>query len=262
MLALSFICIFLVLAYLPEFYLADDEQYMACNQVYKCGSFSGGGYPFWGNGRPAFCGLRDFELDCSDPQSSSFSINIGSTVYSVLHLSHNKLTLVHADLGDNICFNPGYGLPLNSTDKMFGPFSYDEAGGKLQVFYNCRFRNATLPQGLLQSNLSCLHGEPGEESHVIYSFGNPMHVDGCKNSTTVHVPSSAYYQLWNKNITLEDAINQGFDVNYEAHQVDCAACDASGGRCGSDDHDRFICLCPDQPYSKACPAHGMHPFCL
>ncbi|KAH7560475.1 hypothetical protein JRO89_XS10G0028600 [Xanthoceras sorbifolium] len=48
-------------------WIQSNQQYEACSHPYACGSsIHDVWYPFWGNGRPRYCGRQGFELKCHE----------------------------------------------------------------------------------------------------------------------------------------------------------------------------------------------------
>jgi hypothetical protein len=61
-------------------------------------------------------------------------------------------------------------------------------------------------------------------------------------------------------VVLRQVMNQGFDVEYNNELASpCRPCEESGGVCGSNATQPFVCYCRDQVQSSyTCPTPGMH----
>uniref|UniRef100_A0A7N2RC42 non-specific serine/threonine protein kinase n=1 Tax=Quercus lobata TaxID=97700 RepID=A0A7N2RC42_QUELO len=87
----------------------------------------------------------------------------------------------------------------------------------------------------------------------------PRELENC--NTTIKVPISRT-ALINKsevvNQALQKALNQGFDVLYNALPIVCRGCMESGGKCGSNSTYPFVCHCHDGEHPYFCLRDGMH----
>ncbi|KAK6921209.1 Wall-associated receptor kinase, C-terminal [Dillenia turbinata] len=74
------------------------------------------------------------------------------------------------------------------------------------------------------------------------------------HSVEVPVFKPALDEFWDKNLTLQQALSQGFEVTYNVkHQNACLKCTESIGTCGSNvTMDSFQCFCGDGPTLSMC----------
>jgi hypothetical protein len=57
--------------------------------------------------------------------------------------------------------------------------------------------------------------------------------------------------------TLQKVLNQGFDVEYQRDlSLICSACEGSGGKCGSNFTQGFVCFCRDGLQSPVCSRYA------
>ncbi|GLT65417.1 hypothetical protein SLA2020_378540 [Shorea laevis] len=96
------IIITFVLIHAPKFASSVDERYANCNRTIACGNIDNIGYPFWDSGRPDYCGLPDFQLNCRD---SILEFTIMSATYHVLGINNESqfLNVARADYLENLC---------------------------------------------------------------------------------------------------------------------------------------------------------------
>ena len=74
-------------------------------------------------------------------------------------------------------------------------------------------------------------------------------------SITVPVLPSSVPALMNDSASLEQVLNDGFEVQWIIDDTACTECVGSGGRCEyNTSYFQPICFCSDQPYLLRCPA--------
>jgi hypothetical protein len=69
------------------------------------------------------------------------------------------------------------------------------------------------------------------------------------------------HQGRNPEVVLQQAMNQGFEVeDHNELASPCRQCEESGGVCGSNATELFVCYCRDQVQAShnTCPTPGMH----
>ncbi|GKV43272.1 hypothetical protein SLEP1_g50586 [Rubroshorea leprosula] len=111
-----------------------DQKYLTCKSTYNCGILKDIGYPFWGNGRPQFCGHQGFELLCEEGQYST--MHIGGQKYQVLNISHSTaaiMTIVPIGIwGQDACPEKFINVSLSQSLFTFAP-----SARNLYFFYGC-----------------------------------------------------------------------------------------------------------------------------
>lgn len=243
--------IFLILVIIQSCYSANGDKFSNCSLLYNCGSLQGLGYPFWGGDRPDYCGRQDFRLDCMDGQYTA--IWLDNMIYRVLGVDPSvpKMTIARNDIWNGICSDKS-SYYRNSTLSNFN-LNSARTVRTLHIFYNCT--SEVISKVQVQSNVTCSIN--GVRSGVIFADEFVSDIEGCSMSLVVPIQLAAYSDLWDGKITLEKALNQGFDVEYNAALAACTSCEASGGKCGSNSNYEFICICQDQSFPMLCPKHGM-----
>nr|GMD30695.1 LEAF RUST 10 DISEASE-RESISTANCE LOCUS RECEPTOR-LIKE PROTEIN KINASE-like 2.4 [Ipomoea batatas] len=226
-----------------------DAQLGNCSGLYNCGSLQNIGYPFCDGDRPCDCG-SSFALSC---ESNKYTfMERGSMDYRVLGVDVplQKMTIVRYDLWDNICPQEGY---FPSTGTKIGEFTYADTVRELNIFYGCSSQVESQVQ--VHSNLTC--SIPGvNESRVVFTDSFIQDVRGCEVSIRVPVHSRAYDELWDGKISVQEAVKQGFDVQFSSPMGACTACENSGGRCRTDNEDQLICDCREGSYPAVCPTNN------
>ncbi|KAK6927926.1 Wall-associated receptor kinase, galacturonan-binding domain [Dillenia turbinata] len=228
---------------LPSFLYADDLGYVNCSKSFDCGSINGIKYPFWGQNRPDYCGMKAFELGC---QGNVSIITMSSVKYRVLEIydQSQSLKIARADYWDSIC-----PTTYVNTSLDFSYFSYASGYQNLTFFYECDI-NAKYPLPAFWAQENC--STPG---NVFYGFITSIPVDQqpltCNYSVYVPISESAAQ----KNVTnVEAALHEGFVIEWNnAYDNQCRGCSASGGWCGyNSSTDKFTCYCKDKPYDSTC----------
>ncbi|CAL5326926.1 unnamed protein product [Camellia sinensis] len=239
-----------------------NQQYNVCNQTYSCGSnIHNMRYPFWGDGRPQYCGHPQFQLKCQNTEYPTVTINDRSFQVLGINQSSHVMTIARIDLWDSYCTQ---NLSNISLDGNF--FWYSQAVRDLFMFYDCTQNNFT--RGL-SNNFTCTNlGSDGGKSLGFYAdesllrallLGNVTKFEGvlCRVSVEVPVLRVALDELSSKSLSLQEALNQGFEVVYYAENAACLGCEESGGICGSDSSSLvFVCHCQDHTHPRNCRNDG------
>ncbi|KAG5522586.1 hypothetical protein RHGRI_034669 [Rhododendron griersonianum] len=72
----------------------------------------------------------------------------------------------------------------------------------------------------------------------------------------VQVFGGTMAEILGKSLTLEEGLQRGFEVVYDANiETACARCEGSGGICGSDSSE-FVCHCRDRTDPATCQRPG------
>ncbi|KAL3512229.1 hypothetical protein ACH5RR_024946 [Cinchona calisaya] len=248
---------------IPSCYSSNGgDEFRNCSLLmYSCGSLRGIGYPFWGGDRPSYCGSERFRLDCYDSYEDDHytAISLDNILYRVLGIDPSvpKMTIARDDLWRSICppYDPSYFFK-NSTLSNFNLYS-PRTVTAVSIFYGCT--SEVISKVQVQSNVTCsINGVTS--TGVVFADTSVPGIDGCNISFVVPIEWEAYNDLFHSKITLEQALNKGFDVEYNAALAACSSCESSGGRCGSNSTSDFICFCQDQSYPTLCPKHGNGPW--
>ncbi|KAJ4713422.1 Receptor-like kinase [Melia azedarach] len=255
----SILTILCVLIAVPSSYCDEDEQYTTCNRSYSCGQIDHDvWYPFWGNNRPQFCGLRGFELRCDDNQYTS--IQIGDQTFRVLfiHVVLQKVIIARNDLSGSLC-SAGIFQDFREIIIDHNLFNYSPNVRNLSLYYNCS--DELSREG--KNDISC----PPEKITGFYTIdGNSLLPNRSKSCNRVikvpflqtdEPPLNTTRDLlagkWN------DVLIRGFEVEYRTYNEACSRCVSSAGICGSNQSnlEQFACLCRDKPHMNTCANPGM-----
>nr|GMD30694.1 LEAF RUST 10 DISEASE-RESISTANCE LOCUS RECEPTOR-LIKE PROTEIN KINASE-like 2.4 [Ipomoea batatas] len=201
---------------IPSCCCSGDAQFGNCSGFYSCGSLQNIGYPFCNGDEPCACGGA-FSLFC---ESNKYTLMEWGYRILGIEVPLQKMTVVRNDLWDNICPKQGY-VPSNRTTNDH--FTYADTGVN--------------------------------ESRVVFTDSFIQDVRGCEVSIRVPVHSRAYDELWDGKISVQEAVKQGFDVQFSYPMGACTACENSGGRCGSD-NGQLICHCREGSYPAVCPTNN------
>ncbi|KAL5817962.1 hypothetical protein ACOSQ3_026340 [Xanthoceras sorbifolium] len=249
------ISIFFFLIFVPPSYCDDyDEQLSACRRpyLYPCGSSRLNIlYPFWGGDRLPYCGRKGFEIKCDKDNEYHF-IESDTQKFRVLNINDTSpiMTIARYDLWNDNC--PGIVTQEIAFDQNL--FKYGPNVRNLSLFYDCR--EVINPQN--SNYVSCKVGD--EEKTGFYAIDItelqlPNLTDTCTKGIKVPVQLAALEDLRPGN--LEQALKQGFDVEYNTDNILCAKCLATLGICASNssNSEQFICLCTDErePQAHSCP---------
>lgn len=226
---------------------ADNEQYVACGQLFQCANINAIGYPFWGENRPEYCGHPGFHLN--NCQADAPLLTINSQSYRVLRIDNinRNVTIARADLWDTTCPEFFYNTTLDPT--LFSPVSTNQI---LNLLYGCTFiPGQTQP---LLHQFQCTLGRT--TSFVFYSIGVGVSLITCNNTVTVPVSQRWAEALARPAASLNDlrqALASGFGLQWVVNDMECKQCEISGGRCGSNlSSGSFACYCADRPYPFSC----------
>ncbi|XP_009802455.1 LEAF RUST 10 DISEASE-RESISTANCEUS RECEPTOR-LIKE PROTEIN KINASE-like 1.4 isoform X3 [Nicotiana sylvestris] len=244
---LLFSTLIFVLIKIPGLFCQDDERFRMCSEPILCGDIEIK-YPFWGGGRPEYCGHPSFEIKC---ESNIPNIAIESTAYKVIAIDTPTriLTLARDDLLSNICLDNPENASLD-----FNIFSYISTDQNITLHYGCTLVSG---QQLLNdpkvfncnSNIFGIYTMIG----VLFDFSRVR----CESEIIARINQTSAVALASATATVEvlrTAISSGFSVNWTANiETLCGQCDKSGGRCGSNpDSAAFACHCATGTHAFNC----------
>ncbi|KAK7398898.1 hypothetical protein VNO78_10072 [Psophocarpus tetragonolobus] len=236
-----------------------DNYYSICSQSFSCGTLTNISYPFWGGSRPHFCGHHAFKLSCMHNQNPS--IQLASQKFNLLNINQTLSTvrMVRTDLvyRPDACSSNFTNTSLTAT-----PFTFLPTVHNVTALYQCPslVGNAY--------NFTC-HNQNHTHEHAFYVVNGTqltqlqLQFPGLKNcglSVLLHLSHDVVWDSEGGLGALEKALDQGFDVRYDAEFTSqCTACTDSGGACGTNHNDssHFSCYCsPGIPSSlSVCSTH-------
>ncbi|KAL6324543.1 hypothetical protein AAG906_013355 [Vitis piasezkii] len=210
---------------------ASDVRYTECGRPVQCGSIQ-----------------NIFKIECQDEVPV---IQIMSESFRVLKINHDNhiLRITRLDLYNGTCPSRF----LNTTMNYL--FSYSPHFGNLTLFFGC----SSASPALASNKFSCRRNNTSSIETGYFTIGS-IPTDGnlgnCNVSITVPVLPSAVSALINNSASLEQVLNDGFEVLWIIDDTACSECMGSGGRCGyNTSHFQPICFalinliyCGVQPY--------------
>ncbi|KAJ9676952.1 hypothetical protein PVL29_022107 [Vitis rotundifolia] len=242
------VIIFLLSLSFPESACSEDFSNPDCKSLFECGRLRDIGYPFWGNGRPSYCGHPKFELRCERGEPT---IEIKSQKYHVLDIHHETQILKIARFLDLL--NGNIVCPSDTTiDSEF--FGYTSNDRNATLFYDCH-PESQLPQN---SDLLCMKDKKPEHAYFVtdVNLANQL-ASRCEFSVVVPVLATAAQGLADHSLLANEVLDQGFEVEWIADETQCRACVESGGICGyNSTSQKHFCGCGeshDQAYPSSCP---------
>ncbi|XP_076893687.1 LEAF RUST 10 DISEASE-RESISTANCE LOCUS RECEPTOR-LIKE PROTEIN KINASE-like 1.4 [Bidens hawaiensis] len=213
----------------PAIWCQESPSYESCGPA-RCGreDFE---YPFWGFGRPQYCGHPSFQLTC---ESNVPVLRLDSVDYRVLETdsSTHRMTIARNDLWENSC--PRYYCNTTYDSTLFNGNNFNPEN--VSLFYGCQ-ENIPVPATAV-FRLRCDGNRTGQSTDS-YFYRTSAFVPEigslfvqCNNSITVPVDRS------NANVASEDdlrkALQAGFKLEWFAYNDECDNCIRSNnGRCGT-----------------------------
>ncbi|KAI3777263.1 hypothetical protein L1987_47061 [Smallanthus sonchifolius] len=246
------------LIHLPALRCQDtDQPYDTCGQSVKCGDVEFE-YPFWGLGRPAYCGHPGFQLTC---RSDVPLIVLESVTYRVLvdpDSSTHTITIARNDLWNTNCPQHLLNTTINST--LFNGNNFGQEN--VSLYYGCRNLKPGGIRAIVNYRFDCDVNGTGRSdsyffrtSYIVTEFENSL--VQCNNSIIVPVDQSRANRLASVTASesdLRSALTAGFNLQWMANNEECDQCVLSDGRCGSDSTspERFACYCASGNFSLTC----------
>lgn len=242
---------FLVLLQSSNASTSPSQFYHTCGNTFSCGdTINGIGYPFRGSNDPAYCGHPSLALTC-DGRNNATTVNIMSTKYRVLEIyqSTQTMRIVREDLMEGPCPHE-----MVNTTLDYSLFDYASSYTNFTFLYGCPALNVP---GL--SLIPC--GSSGYSGGV-YVFPGTQGPGKCNASVIVPVLLGGNGGGGSVNGTsLNEIVQQGFEVRWKIGEKSCSDCMDSKGRCGYDVRtNETTCFCSDAPYiSDTCGASPGNP---
>ncbi|KAK3440495.1 hypothetical protein EUGRSUZ_B00756, partial [Eucalyptus grandis] len=231
----------------------DDVYYTECRRSFNCGTISNITYPFWGSSRPQFCGLPPFRVECYEDEFPIFEYQ--EQKYRVLKIDQHlrTMTITRIDLMEGTCLHE-----FRNTSIMDSTlFHMTPVVKSLNIFYGCldTMKN-------ISNEFECFYNVVRKLAFFIDDIfldrGLCSFITNCVTSIKVPVLWSALDDVGRRNISLQEALNQGFDVQYSDHP-ECPTCASSDGFCGSNassSSSSFTCYRRDKPHPRTCNDPG------
>ncbi|XP_008229261.1 PREDICTED: LEAF RUST 10 DISEASE-RESISTANCE LOCUS RECEPTOR-LIKE PROTEIN KINASE-like 1.4 isoform X3 [Prunus mume] len=228
----------------------DNEQYTNCSEAINCGGIGGISYPFWGVNRANYCGLPGFEVKCLE---NAPIINMSNVNYRILKTNSSapSVTVARQDYWGTLC-PPTY----VNTSINFSLFNYPSGLTNMTFYYAC---NTTITIPGLGDNYTSQVCSTNNGDITVWSFTQSLPVDlvatrVCAAGVSVPVFTTAAQALEANRTTIQEAVEEGFELGLEIDNVECNSCVESGGKCGVNATGGFSCFCLDQAYAAVCNA--------
>lgn len=213
-------------------------------------------YPFWGLGRPRYCGHPVFQLTC---QSDVPVFLFESVDYPVLDIdmSTQTITLARNDLWSNLCPQYLHNTTYNSTVLNGDNFGQQN----VSMYYGCNNAEQGAQSSNTISRLSCSINDTESDGYFtrtsLITTEMLNYLVQCNNHIIVPVNRSLAELLERGPATesdLRSALTAGFNLEWTANNNLCDQCIRSDGWCGSNSTspDLFACYCANGNFSLSC----------
>ncbi|XP_048328945.1 LEAF RUST 10 DISEASE-RESISTANCE LOCUS RECEPTOR-LIKE PROTEIN KINASE-like 2.4 isoform X2 [Ziziphus jujuba] len=222
----------------------EEGSYIDCGRTYECGDLKNISYPLWGaDFRPLSCGREGFEVECRNNKQPVIRIN--GQEFRILNISKtgNGVKIARNDLleSDGLCNENTVAITLN-----YSLFDYASTVRNLTLIYSCQ-QGSTLVGSL--KNFTCdANGQTVYYTTEERYLSKPEAPIIQRNCNLVQVPvlrasiDENPDPIGRKEV--EQVVRQGFEVDYSQQLTFmCNQCERSGGRCGSNATDGFLCYC-------------------
>ncbi|KAK9677607.1 hypothetical protein RND81_11G155300 [Saponaria officinalis] len=139
------VTIFIIILVLPSSTGVDSGYRTCISSLFSCGNVSNVGYPFWGDGRPRYCGLPTLQLQCIHSETGEWpTLRIGSKYEA----PYNVTSLKHFESNITLELQGFPNIPCTSYNKNISNiFKFSPSVENITFLYNCpsnilpRYRN-------------------------------------------------------------------------------------------------------------------------
>ncbi|KAK9677273.1 hypothetical protein RND81_11G132200 [Saponaria officinalis] len=247
------VTIFIIILVLPSS-TGVDSGYITCtSSLFSCGNVSNVGYPFWGDGRPRYCGHPALQLQCFQSENGEWpTLTIGSKDEA----PYNVLSMKHFDSNITLELQGFENIHCTSYNKNISNiFKFSPSVENITFLYNC-------PSNILPRNstnlVTCYEDQNHAKYQAYYVSNMSAHKEYSSCSSTVVPVFRKPLVLHNKGVvrSITQVLSQGFEASYE-YSPECLRCKNSGGICGSSNVLDFVCLCKNRPSNYVCQMPGI-----
>ncbi|WRX13644.1 Wall-associated receptor kinase [Theobroma cacao] len=223
--------------------LGNPDGYNACRDArFKCGRISVG-YPFSGDGIPVYCGHPRLQLHCEERIAT---IEILDVRYQVLHIYEEKqiLRIARQDFLNDFCHPHIKSSALDSS-----LFAKTRDCVDVTLLYDCP---SVIPSNIGRYTCNKDSGSRKDVSIILLPAVDPGE---CASNITVPIPQTSLQGIGNNSSRLEEALKEGFEVQWKLDSKGCQKCRDTGGTCFFDLQNQPNCYCPNDPglSLKECP---------
>ncbi|KAK9666498.1 hypothetical protein RND81_14G188800 [Saponaria officinalis] len=230
-----YVSIFVVLVSLPLSSGVDDRYSTCSSSLFTCGNITNIGYPFWGDGRPQYCGNPVLQLQC---------INNLDVLYPYLKIGPKDLSpyyvvsITASERNLTLKLHGAPQRPCDSYGQDFGKIlELSESVERVNVLYNC---DKVLAGDYNDESASCYENQTKVDVYYRSNMSAHGEYASCK-SAVAPVFRKELESYNNRKSNFSQVMNQGFEVVYE-YTSDCVKCRNSRCICGSSSSN-FVCLC-------------------
>ncbi|KAH9606243.1 hypothetical protein KSS87_007614 [Heliosperma pusillum] len=203
-----------------------DNRYGTCSStLFSCGeAFSNVGYPFWGSGRPQYCGHPSLQLNClhsyiGDQVQLIIDQEINAT-YQVVSMKLNKPNIILELRGyENISCTT---ISKEYSEFVFNFTSNDE---NITLVYNC-------PKDVSMANLHnpvpCFESPTKYEAYYVDNMSDIKDYASCSSFKFPVLKKQLDIYNQGKMNAFTQVLQKGFEVKYE-YSSECINCTTWGG---------------------------------
>ncbi|KAK9677296.1 hypothetical protein RND81_11G134200 [Saponaria officinalis] len=185
-----------------------DERYRTCTSaLFSCGNiFSSVGYPFWGDGRPKYCGLPALQLQCIHSETGEWpTLTIGSKDEQ----SYNVASLKHFESNITLELQGFQNIPCTSYNKNISDiFKFSPSVEHIKLVYNCPSK---IDAHNFNGSVPCNHGDTKYQAYYVSNMSALK--DYASYCSSIEVPVfRKQLDLYNKGKveSLTEVLRQGF----------------------------------------------------
>ncbi|XVE58805.1 hypothetical protein DITRI_Ditri04bG0198400 [Diplodiscus trichospermus] len=226
---------------------AEDLHFEACVPR-SCGNGPNISYPFWiAEEQNSFCGHPGFGIICKE-KNPVLQISENSYVIKNIFYNNNSLVVLDAVGHEDDCPTPRQNVSLDRT-----PFNLGLDNVNFSFLYNCAKQPEyhTYPVSCASNasshSFAVFHKEALENTN--YS------VESCQSfiEAPVYITDGVNFTSL-LGMDYSEILRMGFVLNWSEHS--CSNCKGSGGRCGFNKTNEFVCFCSDGSHPKTCNDGG------
>ncbi|KAF7819974.1 LEAF RUST 10 DISEASE-RESISTANCE LOCUS RECEPTOR-LIKE PROTEIN KINASE-like 1.4 isoform X1 [Senna tora] len=197
-------------------------------------------YPFWGDNRADYCGHPDFQLKCD---SNVPKLIGGAASFRILSLnfSDRNMTVARDDYWDTLC-------PSDRRNNSLDPSIFKLWDGlqNMALLYDCI--NSFSPGAIFETT-NCQDNSGKNLYYGNESLSNDL--EGVCSVVIMPLFETYFEEVYGGQISLQQAIKDGFGMSWGVNIEECDGCVNSGGQCGYS-AGKFTCFCPNGSQGDSC----------
>jgi len=235
-----------------------SKEFKICSQTFNCGNVTGITYPFYGQGRPNYCGHPGFELlDCAQSQLPNLMIKSQKFLVIGMNFTSSTITVAREDYYQRAGCPSSSNLANLTID--FSRFRYTSANENITLLYSsCGSVCSSAPLKAMTFPCPVTATQNLEVCYLTKKMLSDHNISEstCTNRLFLPVHRSDSIAIDNSGQVMQVSFAawHGFELKWSADNVLCEECLASGGQCGHDwSSNKFFCFCTDE---SNCPFPG------